>query len=462
MTSKLRGLCGLLLVCAVVPALSATIFSDNFSDTTKTKINWITLANGMTQKINQGALTLTNPDSLYTGFLIHNFATKPSKFTLSAKFTITSTAGNGAGLMYCLNSTSGVKGYTLQLGVGQNMYVYKYAAAATQIIPGKSNSFINTTTNVISVSKSADTFNIYCNGHYVTRFNDAAFPSGDIAILVPPKATITVDDVVMTDDVIATPPSTCYADSFTSTDLEGWNTTPMMGSVTVGNGQAIFDNTDNLYASIVYTDGLYQTASMKGVVTHKKGAGMYGLTWVSVIAGDSGKVIYKSYAFLIDSLRRYSIVYPDSASVRTRPPQSFIFGALGTDTLEVVQYKTHFSFRVNSIDVGETIPIPATYRIDGAGLYIANNTSAAYSYFVVGGDSTGARCATLVALQNNRILPMSFTAPGAQTAVYDVLGRKLYKGFANMGKGYGVAPGVYIMRPSSQSMAKRRVVTVVK
>jgi hypothetical protein len=426
LTMTLAVLCS---ASILLPVRAATIFSDDFSDTTASKINWIWYGNNVTMTFSGGSAVLKNTDAVYTGFLIHNFATKPSKFTLSAQITC-STPVNGAGLMFCLTTSPSVTGYTVQLGEAQNLFAYKYTASgSTPLISNKSSSFINAVTNTMMVSKSSDTFNIFANGKYVTRFNDTLNKSGDIAIIVPPKSQVTIDNVVMTDQFTQGSVSTCFSDSFLTTDLEsdGWNITgSMRGQATVGAGKCVLNNTDTMYSSIVYTDGNFGAASMKAAVRQTAGTGMYGVCFVSLIAGDSGSVTYKSYAFLVDSMRQYSIVYPDSPSSWTRPAQSFIYGSLKTDTLEVIRYANHFAFKVNGYDVGEIIPAPASYRIDGAGLYVGTKTAATYDYFVVGGDSTGAQCAAVSSVLN-RVVPRKTLAPlfGGSSSIYDIRGRKI-------------------------------------
>jgi hypothetical protein len=443
--------------------MGATVFSDAFNDTNQSKINWVNYAGLLSITYSGGAITLKNPDTVFTGFLVHSIPAKPTKFTLSATIT-TTTAVNGAGLMFCLNSTSGLKGYTLQIGTGQNVFAYKYAAGATIVSPSKTSSYVNATANVLTVSKSSDTFNIFVNGHYVTRFYDAAFQNGDIAIMVPPKSTIKVDDVILTDQFLVDNTPTCFSDSFKVTDLEGWNTTPIVGEYTVGAGKLILNNTDNNFSSIVYTDGNFQSASMKTTVRHTRGAGMYGLCYVSVVFGDSGKVNYKPYAFLVDSLRRYSIVYPESANVRTRSAQSFIYGSLGTDTLEVIRFATHFVFKVNGIDVGETIPAPQTYRIAGAGLYVAKQTAATFNYFLVGGDSTGASC-----VGNSPVRQKNFTYVkpyvqvfSAGSVVYNAMGRKIGVFDRYSFERADLVNGLYFVLPGGVKCANVKAMRVMK
>ncbi len=66
---------------------------------------------------------LKNPDATYSAFYMHLFTgTKPSTFSLSATFTIADSSVNGAGLMFCLNSTT-VSGYATLLGNTQYLFL---------------------------------------------------------------------------------------------------------------------------------------------------------------------------------------------------------------------------------------------------------------------------------------------------------------------------------------------------
>ncbi len=421
---------------------AATIFSDDFSDSTKSKLNWISTSPGFSINYANGAVTLKNNDSVYTGFLNHNFSTKPSKFTLSVKFTINSAAVNGAGLIFCLDNTTSLKGYTLQIGNAQNLYIYKYGTAITPIVSNKTSSYLTAVTNTITVSKSSDTFNIFVNGYFVTRFNDSQYANGDFGVVVPPKSTIQIDDVVMTDQFQQGAVASSFADSFLVSELMGWNIAAMVGNATVGAGKCELNDTSSLYSSLIFTDGNFQKASIKAAVKQISGSGMYGITWVSVIVGTNGGVTYKPYAFVVDSARQYSIVYPDSPTVTTMPAQSSIYGALATDTLEVLQYATHFVFKANGTIIKDDIPAASNYRIDGAGLYVSTKTAASYSYFIVGGDSTGAKPPiTKVNLPQLSIRKSGYPIFSSHSIVYDILGRTIgvfdEKGFLKAPLTYG-------------------------
>ena len=413
------------IACAMTIAGSsgaATIFSDSFSDTNSSKLKWNALAaQGFTATYSGGALVLKNPDSVYSAFYMHLFTgTKPSTFTLSAMFIINDPSVNGAGLMFCLNAST-VTGYAALIGSTQYLFCVKYTGTPQPDLKDKYSPFIKQLpdTNILMVSKTGSTFDVFCNNHYLTRFSDATFASGDIGILVPQKATIKVDDVLMTDQATPPPSSACYADSFLTTASDNWSS-PSAGEATFGAGQLVLNNTDAVYSSTIYTDGINPKGSVKAVVSHKSGAGAYGVAFVE---SDSNRVT--PFAFLVDSLRRYSVVNPDSSTVSLHIGAG-IYGALGTDTIEVLQFAKQWVFLVNGA-IQDTVPIPSDFRVDGFGLYASKQTAMACSYFVAGGDSTGASCAALPVISRIPAPGLRSAVPvfGRGSAVYDVRGRKI-------------------------------------
>jgi hypothetical protein len=451
--------CGLAMAGA---AQAATIFSDNFSDTNASKVNWNQLAAaGFSASYSSKGVTLKNPDTTYTAFFIHSFATAPSIFTLSAQFTIADATVNGAGLMYCFSDNPGVQGYTLQLGTSQYLFCFKYAGTAESDLKNQFNPFVKQLpgTNVLMVSKTTgNVFNVFCNGHYITRFSDNQFANGDIAVLVPPSSTIIVDSVLVTDQATNPPASACYADSFLTTASAAWSS-PSAGEASFGGGQLVLNNTDSVYSSTIYVDGISPSASIEAIVSHKSGAGGYGVAFVE---SDSNRIV--PFAFLVDSLRRYSVVNPDSPTVSSHLGHGIIYGALGTDTLEVLQFGTKCVFLVNGA-AQDTVAIPSDFRIDGAGLYASPKTAVICTKFIAGGDSTGARCpSTAVStpghpLVNARVLPPVF---GKGSVVYDMRGRRIGVFDRASFERANIVSGLYFVVPAGQKVGSAAALRVMK
>jgi hypothetical protein len=389
---------------AIGSVMGATIYSDDFSDSSQSKLKWV--SSSLSLKFSNGALGLTNSDTTYSGLLIHNLsAPKPTKFTLSAKFTVSDPKTNGAGLVFCFSSAGGLKGYTFQIGSSQFLYSLKYLGTTNpptppvQLHAPSQEGSVNALTNVIKVSKNNDTINLFCNDVFIDQILDSQFPSGDISLFVPPKSTVTVDDVLLTDDFIKGAMPTCFSDSFQSTSEKGWIIDQMEGPITLGGGQLTLEDTSSTLPSFIYTKGNFANASMKAVVSHVSGQGSYGVAFISAVPAGGGQITFKTYAFLVDSSQHYEIIYPDTPKVYLRGPYSVIHGSKAKDTLEVLRYNDRYVFKVNGEDVGatygETFPIPTEYKTAGityAGVFVGAKTKATYNLFMVGGDSSGAKC----------------------------------------------------------------------
>ncbi len=454
----------LAIACAVAivgSAEAATIFSDDFSDTNASKAKWNALAgSGFSASYSGGSLVLKNSDSIYTAFYMHIFpaGSKPSTFTLSAAITIADTGVNGAGLGYCLNSVTSLIGYTLQLVISQYLYCQKYSSSGYVDLKKKYCLFVKPfpSTNIIAVSKIGSIFNVFCNGHYVTRFSDNGYTGGDISLIIPPKSTIKVNSVLMTDQPQIPPSSACYADSFLTTASDAWST-PSAGLATFGGGHLVLNNTDPVYSSTIYTDGISPTASIKAVASHVSGTGGYGVAFVQ-----SDSNVATPFAFLVDSARHFAIVNPDSSTV-TSYLGSGIMGALGSDTLEVRQFGKYWKYLVNGA-LQDSVTIPSDFRVDGFGLYANRQTAAGFGYFVAGGDSTGAVCAaspviSLVPSPQSRSIAPVF---GKGSTVYDVMGRRVGVfdriSFARA----NLTRGVYFVMAGNQKVGSVKAFPVMK
>ncbi len=455
----------LIVACALAMAggaQAATIFSDNFSDTNASKVNWNQLAAaGFSETFSSKGVTLKNTNATYTAFFIHSFATAPSIFTLSAQITIANDTVNGAGLMYCFSGNPSVQGYTLELGTSQYLFCVKFTSSSQPTLKDKFSPFVKQLpgTNVLMVSKTTgNVFNVFCNGHYITRFSDTQFPSGDIAILVPPGSTITVDSVLVTDQPTNPPASACYADSFLTTASDAWSS-PSAGQATFGAGQLVLNNTDSVYSSTIYVDGVSPSASIEAIVSHKSGPGGYGVAFVE---SDSNRIV--PFAFLVDSSRRYSVVNPDSSTVSSQLGHGIIYGALGTDTLEVLQFATKFVFLVNGA-VQDTVAIPSDFRIDGAGLYASAKTAVTCTRFIAGGDSTGARCVpTAVSIPGHSFVIAKTALPvfGKGSIVYDMRGRRIGVFDRVSFERANIVSGLYFVVPAGQKPGSAPALRVMK
>ena len=151
-----------ILACIFGTTSAATLFQDNFQDSTVTKANWIFPA-AIKRQFTGGALNVQNTDATYLWYVSHNFSTKAATFSLSATITFPSSNANDAGIGFCMTGSDGI---TLWVGPSQNMYVYKGSVLLLNVM----NSFINTTSNIVTISKIDSVFNVLCNGKFVSSF----------------------------------------------------------------------------------------------------------------------------------------------------------------------------------------------------------------------------------------------------------------------------------------------------
>jgi hypothetical protein len=385
----------------------------------------------------------TNPN--YYLDITHNFASKSPTFTLSAKITADS---NGAGLGICVTSNDGI---TLWVGPGQNLYAYK----VTDTVPlfNAMNSFINTTTNIIKISKKDSIFNVFCNGSFISSFicSDSKYINGgDIALAVPAKTSFLVDSILMTDQFTTGAPITFYNNNFSSGNTQGWFLSSLNGTASVSSGSLTIANNDVSPAD-PYVSGNFNQASLRVIATHKQGAGFYGLAFYIFASGPGGDTI-KSYLFLIDSSRDYASGLPNSNSIASTQT-SLVHG--DKDTLEVLRFSNKYKFRINHAFMPDSFPLLAPGRIDVAGLYVGGKTTVSFEDFAIGGDSTGNFTSVINSprVHGNNFGPISGIM-GNNFTVFDVRGRIIKRSNGNYLETLKSLPGgMYIVKSVRNRMA---------
>jgi hypothetical protein len=177
-------------------------------------------------------------------------------------------------------------------------------------------------------------------------------------------------------------------------------------------------------------------------VSHKSGTGAYGVAFV-----ESDSTFIRPFAFVVDSARRFAVVNPDSLTISPQVGVG-VYGALGTDTIEVMRFGSKCVCMINGA-VQDTVAIPSDFRIDGAGLYAGTKTALICSRFIAGGDSTGAFC--IPNSVTNTPFPgiTSYTrAFGNDCVVYDLMGRKIGRYDRTTFAGARLSKGLYFVVPS--------------
>jgi hypothetical protein len=444
-----------LLTCALGTSYAATLFQDNFQDSTATKANWIFPA-AIKRQFTGNALTVQNTDSKFTWSVTHNFATKAPTFSLTASITFSSPAANDAGLGFCMKGTSGI---TLWLGTSQNIYVYK----DNLLLFNKANSFINSTANTVAISKIDSVFTVFCNTIYIGSFicSDANYiAGGDIALVVGNNSSFQVSDLKMTDQPTTGAPKTAYNDNFTSGNTQGWYVTGLNGTVSVSSGALTVANSGVSPAN-PYISGNFNKASLRVIATHQQGDAYYGLAFYIFAPGPAGDTV-KSYLFLINQARDYASGQPDSNSIYALQ-NSLVHG--DKDTLEVLRFSNKYKFRINHALMPDSFPLLSPGRISAAGLYVGGKTTVSFEDFAVGGDSLG-NFASIINFSKghgNSFGPISRLA-GNDFTVFDVRGRVIKHGTGNYLEALKKLPGgMYIMRTvENKTITPEKSFTIVK
>jgi hypothetical protein len=446
----------------VVASPADTLFHDDFQDAATSKPKW-SFPDSVTSVYGSGAVTLHNKDTTYTWFVTKNLSPTPT-FALSATITLTSLASNGVGIVCCKTDTSGI---VLQLGTSQRVHVYQYHRSVRKDLLDVFNSFVSSTANVVTISKQGSTFNIFCNGNFLgaASVSDPLYTAGgDIAMIIPAKASAIFDNVVMTSQYDSGSTITCFSDDFLDANVNGWFTYTINGTIQPQAGKLLVSNTDTLYSGLLFVNGDFKRSSMKIITEFKQGKGVYGCLFVYTNPSDVGNT-YNTYSFIVDSTQRYGVGVPDSAKIKMNTPKTFIHGATGDgkDTLEILRFNSSYKFKINGTVAEDALPLPARAP-DGAGFYLGPKTSIYFDMFAVGGDSTGASCPVRVASWNphQRFAPLFKSASNGLIA-FDALGRinKRFTGsyLEALQKG---ASGVYFLRPANSSMAPGNTITIIK
>jgi hypothetical protein len=434
-----------IFACIFGTTSAATLFQDNFQDSTVTKANWIFPA-AIKRQFTGGALNVQNTDATYLWYVSHNFSTKAATFSLSATITFPSSNANDAGIGFCMTGSDGI---TLWVGPSQNMYVYKGSVLLLNVM----NSFINTTSNIVTISKIDSVFNVLCNGKFVSSFvcSDSKYINGgDIAFAVPAKTSFQVDDLILTDQFTPGAPKTFFNDSFTSGNTEGWYLSTLNGTASVSSGSLAIAN-DDVSPADPYISGNFNQASLRVIATHKQGAGFYGLAFYDFVPGPLGDTV-KSYLFLIDSMRDYASGLPDLSSIASLQT-SIVHG--DKDTLEVLRFSNKYKFRINHAFMPDSFPLLAPGRIDVAGLYVGGKTTVSFEDFAIGGDSTGNFTSVINSprVHGNNFGPISGIM-GNNFTVFDVRGRIIKRSNGNYLETLKSLPGgMYIVKSVRNRMA---------
>jgi hypothetical protein len=462
MKKSMSAAAAITILAITAGGFAADLFSDNFNDSAASRTKWV-FPTGVTYQIHGGMLNVQNTDPTYADVILHNFATRAATFTLSVKFN--SHTVNGTGIFFCVNNATN-SGVTVQLGLNQYLYAYKYTATTTTPVLGAtSNSFISQTVNTLKISKRDSTFNIFCNNEFIATFtlSDAAYINGgDIALWLQPKDTVQIDDVLMTDQFEAQTARTCFSDDFTDGIVSGWHAGNQKVSLVENNGVLTVSNADTFSSGIVYVTGDFNQASMKVITSWVSGTSSYGLAYIA----DQPSAGH-SYVFGVSSAQRYYTQKPDSTRQYASVPTNLIHGSMDKDTLEVLKCGAMYKFNINTFRTPDSTSfyLLTAGRISAVAIYIGPLTSVAFDGFLAGGDSLAASGCPSSILYNNYQNPYMIVRKLSNGAtrpmLFDLRGRVIGKANGTIAASNKISSGMYIIgnvnRESTPAPARRTV-----
>jgi len=239
MTKKLSGIFTVLLTI-VFCVQGEVLFEDDFSDVVHSHKSW--------QKSNpeflelsftNGTLKLENTSDEGANFAYYELGEENETFTYSVKISFDK--GQFAGIAFCMSS--GWVIYSLLISPEGN---YQYGKIGDQN-PVLFSSYIDPSTNIVTVSKKGSEANIFINEHYIATMEVPQSSDNHVGFLLTQSSSAIYDDVKITDEfLIGSKPST-FEDDFEDGVLTGWSGNLYMSDGAIleeKNGKLFINTTD--------------------------------------------------------------------------------------------------------------------------------------------------------------------------------------------------------------------------
>jgi hypothetical protein len=258
--------------CADLP------FQDDFSDGASSNLKW-KASNDFVTAAFDGVCKVTNNSTEYSGYVYHKFTTKPSVFTVSCKVT-RADATVSTGLATCF-SADDYGCFSILLGA-KEIYFY---GPGDKSSTGVASAYVDSKVNVLKVSKSGATINVWVNDHFVKTYTDSRTAGGDIAFFSNPKSEVSFDDITMTDAFTEAAQFTEFTDRFDDAGSIDWSVSSVKGTATEADGKLKL-KTENNDSAYVYSTVSIPLTSFTGVAEFSHHDGNTGSIYGLVLEGD--------------------------------------------------------------------------------------------------------------------------------------------------------------------------------
>ena len=451
MTKKLSGIFTVLLTI-VFCVQGEVLFEDDFSDVVHSHKSW--------QKSNpeflelsftNGTLKLENTSDEGANFAYYELGEENETFTYSVKISFDK--GQFAGIAFCMSS--GWVIYSLLISPEGN---YQYGKIGDQN-PVLFSSYIDPSTNIVTVSKKGSEANIFINEHYIATMEVPQSSDNHVGFLLTQSSSAIYDDVKITDEfLIGSKPST-FEDDFEDGVLAGWSGNLYMsdGAILEEKNGKLFINTtdvDSSYANSIRTDiDPGDNFVLRVEVSHKGGiaSNVYGLSlW--------GEKIEQRITFCITADRRYTVMDGYDGEYKTTSSTAILGEALVidndtyyfVDTLEVVKSKgsDHLCFVINKDTVTKVDNV--AYDIVQAGIELSKNLELEFDNFSI------KELSPVSVAWKRRNVNRPKAVKNSNTAIFDILGRSAGQRFNYLNRQLMTSPGLYISKDQKSKIILKK------
>jgi len=399
-----------------------------------------------TKSCANGYLTLQTPANPFLYIHVDSF---PPVLTHSAKFKITSTNSNGAGIAFCWQSKD-VSGYFLNITPLKTYCLGKYEAGKGSAIRRGLNSYITNGENDLKISKSNNKINIICNGVLMDTVTDNSFSGGHIGLYSDNDVTSAYNSVTSTDTYENPGFITRFTDNFEDNNLDGWTKANSDGTVKCEGGVLKASGTTGQL--LFLTSGNYSNASCTTVVVNKQGepSDLYGLSYIDLSLTNTG-ISLNTYMFVINGNHEWGI----STGGNFTTSQDLNIHST-TDTLIVNYSNGSFKFYVNGRLM--TSANSNNTHFEAVGYYVAANKSVEFDNFSASNSSSGIVVNPAIKLNKENYMI------GGLGIICDIKGRQVasftdgeYKNkLRNLGKG----PYFIIAKDHKNHIIRRAVINL--
>lgn len=291
------GIVSVLIAGLMMSSYGTVLYEDDFSDPAgKSNFDWTESNTFITKTFTGGACVVKNESDSFSGYLFHEFATKPAVFTATAKITrASSSVVCGFALGYDKATYNSIAVLIGKDGV--------FIGTPGNDLNGFSCPYLSETENTLSVSISGSKCNIFINNQFFKSIADVNPPGNNFAFFVSSKTSATYDDFVMTDVFTEGSEKTYFADDFSSGMKPEWTLLDRSGVATVSNGVLNLKTTgDSSYAIMDVEIGLTDF-TCSADFSHKSGktTSLYGLQL-------SGATVSDRVLFIITADRSFGVV----------------------------------------------------------------------------------------------------------------------------------------------------------